>query len=146
MVTRWQCNSDLNLSHGTRLDCFEGALERLEVDRPVLIDGSAAESVKVGADEAVRRLSDFEDVILAQTRLVRSSKKFRQDRLTRDRRRNVNLDLDVESTYIRLKTIWKFWTYSFLNSSFYLSILFCNKDVESTMNSHDLLTEYTRLR
>jgi hypothetical protein len=70
-----------------------------------LIDGSAAESVKVGADEAVRRLSDFEDVVLAQTRLVRSSKKFRQDRLTRDRRRNVNLDLDVESTYIRLKTI-----------------------------------------
>ena len=93
------------MPHGTRLDCFEGALERLEVDRPVLIDGSAAESVKVGADEAVRRLSDFEDVVLAQTRLVRSSKKFRQDRLTSDRRRNVNLDLDVESTYIRLKTI-----------------------------------------
>jgi hypothetical protein len=70
-----------------------------------LIDGSAAESVKVGADEAVRCLSDSEDVVLAQTRLVRRSKKVRQDRLTRDRRRNVNLDLDVESTYIRLKTI-----------------------------------------
>jgi hypothetical protein len=108
MLKKKQCNSDLNLPHGTRLDCFEGALERLEVDRPVLIDGSAAESVKVGADEAVRRLSDFEDVVVAQTRLVRRSKKFRQDRLTRDRRRNVNLDLDVESTYIRLKTILKF--------------------------------------